>query len=300
MKKNVLRLAFITIVSTGLSAQVLQHEVEDGETLYGIARRYEMSLERLAEANSLESPELLLPGTLLTIPTRYTVEKGDTLFSIARRFGSSVEEISRRNELSSSSIRIGQVLRLPPDVSLSPERNDQRIAGNQTSTSEEDSSAREDTAAGAGDNRDGREQSSNETPLRAEQIVVAAEVSEPLSYAEGGVWPVAGSRRMLDGKLPGVMIRAERGTPVYAISSGRVVYAGPHTTFGNVVFIQSAQEYVYVYGGQESVAVNVGDVVDAGTAIGTVGLSPSEGVAALYFSVWQDDSFIDPEAAPRG
>jgi LysM repeat protein len=153
MNKNVLRLVFITIVSTGLSAQMLQHEVEDGETLYGIARRYDMSLERLAEANELESPELLLPGTLLTIPTRYTVEKGDTLFSIARRFGSSVDEITRQNELSSSSIRVGQVLQLPPDIPLPARRTDQRVAGNQNSSSGQDGtdrSARGDDPVGCG------------------------------------------------------------------------------------------------------------------------------------------------------
>ena len=114
------------------------------------------------------------------------------------------------------------------------------------------------------------------------------------------VWPVAGNRRTLDGKLPGVLIRADRGTTVHAISSGRVVYAGPHTTFGNVVFIQSSQDYIYVYGGQEAIGVEVGELIEAGAAIGTVGISPSEGTAALYFSVWRNDRFIDPESAPRG
>ena len=175
MKNNVLRLVFITIVSSGLSAQMLQHEVEVGETLYGIARRYDMSLERLAEVNKLESPELLLPGTLLTIPTRYTVEKGDTLFSIARRFQSSVEELTRYNELSSPSIRVGQTLRLS------------------NSMVKDDSTVRDTSSTDRAERREDQELDPDEPPQPVEQIAVAAEVSDPLNYADGGVWPVAGN-----------------------------------------------------------------------------------------------------------
>ncbi|HKL21437.1 MAG TPA: LysM peptidoglycan-binding domain-containing protein, partial [Tichowtungia sp.] len=199
MKKNVLGLAFITIVSTGVSAQLLQHEVENGETLYGIARRYELSLERLATANELESPELLLPGTLLTIPTRYTVEKGDTLFSIARRFGSTVEELTRENRLTSSSIRVGQVLVLPPEITIPDQSRSTGTIATSQQQEQPDNPTDNDLDTGESDETGGN---------RSEPIVVAAEVSEPLNYAEGGVWPVAGNRRMLDGKLPGVMIRA--------------------------------------------------------------------------------------------
>jgi Membrane-bound metallopeptidase len=115
----------------------------------------------------------------------------------------------------------------------------------------------------------------------------------------GGVWPVVGERETLQGKFPGVLIRADRGTPVQAIATGRVVYAGPHSSFGNVVFVQNTEGYVYVYGGQDAIAVTVGATVAAGDSLGTVGSSPGDG-DGMYFSVWRDDQFVDPDGAPRG
>lgn len=288
MKTKVFGIVLFVTVSVVATSQIVQHEVQNGETLYSIARRYDTTIDRLIETNEIVAPELLLPGTLLTIPSRYAVEKGDTLYGIAQRFDTSVDEITSQNRLSNSEIRIGQVLILPGDVSAQAVIVSSRDNQN------------DDTSSAESDEDEPAAISNDEERSDSDQIAVAAEVSDPISFAEGGVWPVAGNRRRLDGKLPGVMIRAERGSMVYAISSGRVVYAGPHTTFGNVVFIQSNQDYVYVYGGQESIDVEIGELIEAGAPIGTVGLSPSDGIAALYFSVWRDDQFIDPESAPRG
>jgi lipoprotein NlpD len=104
----------------------------------------------------------------------------------------------------------------------------------------------------------------------------------------------------MEGKLPGVMIQGDFGDAVTSVSSGRVIYAGPHTSFGNVVFVQSSQGYIYVYGGNEQVVVSVGEEVAAGSPIGSLGRSPAEQRALLYFSVWKDNTFVSPEKAPRG
>lgn len=292
-KTGILALVIAAYCAVPASSQLVQHEVRHGETLYGIARRYDLTVNQLTTNNSLESPDLLLPGTILVIPNRYRVERGDTLYSIARRFGTSVESLIEENGLATSEIRVGQIVTVPA--------GSVRIAA-----TEEEEQMRPEGADNATDNEQPRSGTGEEAPPpktgpeEEERIVVAAEISKPLQFSEGGIWPVAGSRRILEGKLPGVMISADRGAPVFAIAKGRVVYAGPHTTFGNVVFIQSSQDYIYVYGGQESIQVTVGDLVDAGTAIGSVGISPSEGHAALYFTVWRNNRFIDPESAPRG
>ncbi len=286
MKKTSIGLVLILTGTFWVPAQLLRHEVQEGETLYGIARRYDLSVDQLTSGNELETSDLLLPGTLLTIFNRYRVERGDTLYSIARRFETTVDEISAENGLSTSSIRVGQIIRLPRE-SINPDGTKSVASQNEPRNSTDENPVNSD--------RNG-----SEAVAQEERIVVAAEVSRPLDYAQGGIWPVAGNRTILEGKLPGVMIRADRGAPVYAIASGRVVYAGPHTAFGNVVFVQSSQDYIYVYGGQESVAVSVGDVVEAGMPIGSVGLSPSERSGTLYFTVWRHNTFVDPEAAPRG
>lgn len=282
MRYVTIGLFFIAVASLPVSAQVIRHEVVEGETLFGIARRYGLSLDQLIAINEIESRELLLPGTVLTIGQRHTVERGDTLFSIARRYQTSVEALQQANDMTTPTIFVGQNLMIPKAGQVA-------AAAPQTPHDTE----RDVTATERDNGREGADDAVVRVP-------VAAQIQEPLGFADGGSWPVAGSRQNLDGKFPGVLIRAERGTPVASIASGRVVYAGPHSTFGNVVFVQSAQGYIYVYGGQEAVAVGVGEEVAAGAMIGTVGVSPAEGAAALYFSVWRDNRFVDPESAPRG
>lgn len=275
MKRTLICLALIVGAFVPATSETLQHEVADGETLYAIARRHEISVEQLMEVNEIEAAELLLPGTVLTIPGQYTVRKGDTLYSIARRNEISVDELRSLNDLQDTMIVAGQRLRVPFDPGTA------RIASSEAAADDAES-----------DEDDGSRV--------VQAIPVAASVVQPLSYDEGGAWPVAGDRRELEGKFPGVMIEAQRGTPVASISSGRVVYSGPHSSFGNVVFVQSAQGYIYVYGGQEAVNVAVGDEIEAGNVLGSVGVSPTSEGAALYFSVWRNNSFVDPEAAPRG
>ncbi len=290
MKRTLICLVLVTAVSAIVTSQTLQHEVADGETLYAIARSYEITVRELAEFNEIEAPELLLPGTVLTIPGQYRVRKGDTLFSIARRHETDVDELRSLNDLNDTRIVAGQRLRIP----IEPERV--RLA--------DDSSRNEDAARDADPTPSSPERSVQTDQDGESRVVrsipVAASVVQPLSYEEGGAWPVAGDRRRLEGKFPGVMIEASRGTPVASISSGRVVYSGPHSSFGNVVFVQSAQGYIYVYGGQDAVNVSVGDEIEAGNVLGSVGVTPTSDGAALYFSVWRNNSFVDPEAAPRG
>jgi lipoprotein NlpD len=281
MKKTLICLALIVGALAAVTPETLQHEVADGETLYAISRNYGVSVQQLMETNEIEAAELLLPGTVLTIPGQYTVQKGDTLYSIARRHEIGVEALRSLNDLRDTTIVVGQRLRIP--FQSEPPRIAEEVP--------------DSTEAGANERRDQRDESE---PTTVRSIPVAASVDQPLSYDAGGAWPVAGNRRRLEGKFPGVMIEAERGTPVVSISNGRVVYSGPHSSFGNVVFVQSSQGYIYVYGGQEAVNVSVGEEIEAGNMLGSVGVSPTSDGPALYFSVWRNNSFVDPEAAPRG
>jgi murein DD-endopeptidase MepM/ murein hydrolase activator NlpD len=129
------------------------------------------------------------------------------------------------------------------------------------------------------------------------------------------LWPHPGDRRPVDGKFPGIAISARAGDAVYSVSTGRVIYAGPHTAFGRVVFVRTDDGYLYVYAGNSELSVQVGDRVRVGTRIGSVG--PGGGAAGaggdaarpggtaveagqLYFSVWKNDEYVDPTDAPRG
>lgn len=104
----------------------VRHTVRAGETLYGIALRYKVTVQQIVTANKITNPSLIRVGQVLTIPTRaqttpppattvkYTVRAGDTLYSIGRRYNKTALEIARANNISNLNlIRVGQVLTIP-------------------------------------------------------------------------------------------------------------------------------------------------------------------------------------------
>lgn len=98
------------------------HVVQRGETLYSLAKQYDLSLSELKEQNGIKT-DLLKEGQKLIISTEdaqevsvdakmVIVQKGDTLFSLARQYDTSVAELKRLNNLKDNTIVIGQTLRL--------------------------------------------------------------------------------------------------------------------------------------------------------------------------------------------
>ena len=99
--------------------------VSNGDTLWGIARKYGVSVEELKNKNNLTS-NLLSIGQVLLIPGSdnaheyYTVNKGDTLYSIAKRYGTSVSALKEINNLSSNNLSVGQKLKIANNTSDDP------------------------------------------------------------------------------------------------------------------------------------------------------------------------------------
>ena len=121
------------------------HEVQPGETFYGVARKYSVPPAELRAANPGEDPEKLRSGTTLWIPAAaagsaanaegakgagegrpkagdakpvaarrtHKVVKGDTLFGIARRYGVRPADIRSANKMEDDNVRLGQTLIIP-------------------------------------------------------------------------------------------------------------------------------------------------------------------------------------------
>ena len=110
------------------SSQHVIHRVRSGETLSTIASRYGVSIAQLKMTNRIRT-NLIRPGQRLRIPfggvdavsdTKiYTVKAGDTLSTIASRYGVSVVRLKRANRLSGDSLRIGDRLEIPTQVTIS-------------------------------------------------------------------------------------------------------------------------------------------------------------------------------------
>ena len=78
------------------------YTVKSGDTLWGLSRRWGVSVDDIIAANRRRYPrigDMLGAGWVITIPgNTYTVKSGDTLWSLARRWGVSVNEIIAANK----------------------------------------------------------------------------------------------------------------------------------------------------------------------------------------------------------
>ncbi len=98
-----------------------KHVVKRGDTLWDIARSYQLNHQHLARWNGLATDDTLWPGQILKLKANaqrqaisYRVRSGDTLYVIARRHGVSVADLKRWNKLSGTHLRPGQILTLYP------------------------------------------------------------------------------------------------------------------------------------------------------------------------------------------
>jgi murein DD-endopeptidase MepM/ murein hydrolase activator NlpD len=90
--------------------------VRPGESLYVVAKRANVPVRTLIEANDLKPPYALSNGQRLALPRVRThqVQSGDTLANIARRYGLGNNELVRANALQPPyAVQVGQVLNLP-------------------------------------------------------------------------------------------------------------------------------------------------------------------------------------------
>ena len=98
------------------------YTVKKGDTLWSIAKKYNISVSDLKDFNGLTNNVLRL-GQVLKIPVKeleeetniYVVKSGDNLYNIARRYGITVNELIMINNLTSTTLSIGQVLKLPTE-----------------------------------------------------------------------------------------------------------------------------------------------------------------------------------------
>ena len=117
------------------------YTVKAGDTLYGISRKFGMSLSQLVSVNGISASSLIVPGQTLRVAGgattstvvktnatssrtsggNYLVQPGDTLYSIARRSGMSLNSLLTLNGLSQSSV-------IYPGQSLTISQSDSRVA----------------------------------------------------------------------------------------------------------------------------------------------------------------------------
>lgn len=139
-----------------------------------------------------------------------------------------------------------------------------------------------------------------------------ADVVEDLPPAQSGLsfaklrgrlpWPTRGAVAAGFGAARGVgrlhwqgmLIRAAAGQEVRAVSHGRVAFADWLRGYGLLLIIDHGAGYMSLYGHNQSILKEVGDWVQAGEVIATVGDSGGSEHTALYFEIRHNGKPQDP------
>ena len=228
----------------------LQHQVKQGETLTGIAEKYNVSMKSIAQANKFKNNDYnrLRIGQKLTIPgvaktanaggsiegTVYTVENGDSLYSIAKRYNiEDWRQLQKTNAITNPKhLQPGQQILIPG----------------------------EDTVGFL-------------KPLKIPLVVT--------SHYGYRHHPVTRRYRLHEG----IDFRASNGTRVYASKRGVVSYASRKSGYGKIVIIQHDDNYTTSYGHLSRIRVSKGDIVRQGQVIGLSGNTGFSTGPHLHFEV---------------
>ncbi len=244
------------------------YRVESGDTLSGIARKFDVSTMTLWWANKLTSKDDLRVGQPLTIPSVnglvITVKETDTLESLAANYKVSEAEILDLNELEDPTLVMGQVLILPdargapmptPKPTPKPASRPRITSGG---------------SSGGGSSGGG-----------------------PVNYTGGAFrWPVVGGGNYISQYYryghSGLDIAADYGSQVIAAAGGKVIFAGWKSNGGGYQVWMALGGGLYTtYSHMSGISVGNGQSVGRGQQVGRIGQSGRSTGPHLHFEVWR-------------
>ncbi len=291
------------ILSAGSSLGL--HTMRRGETLWTVAKAYNVDLRDMLDLNSLSAPYRIRVGERIKIPApaNYAVKRTDTLYNVSRMFDTTTTELARLNHIKAPyRLVAGQNLRLPPRHAQSmlvtqtyppTSRVVPKVFGIERQELKPLPSAREEILISSP-----QSPISQRRPEKFDERALTGDVNF--------IKPVAG--QVISGYGPkedglhndGINIKATKGDAVRAADRGVVVYQGNQIGgYGNMVLIRHANGYLTAYAHMAKILVHKGDKVARGQSIGTVGASGNVKSPQLHFEIRKGRDAIDPRTLIR-
>ncbi len=230
----------------------VRHEVQEGQTLWRIARVYDVKLAVLMDVNNIKNPRDLKAGTTILIPgAERTRQVPVTAPRAARRSNSSdgTQSPSSREE---------------PSVTI--DSNGGAESG--------DPGARSGTASIS---------QSNPVTKRAESL---PSDFNPVWPCNGRV--ISQFDRNNFPTHRGIRIKTKKGSPVRAAEQGNIKLAGNFDAmpgFGKIVIIFHGHDFQTVYAHLKTLRVSEGEAVDRNETIGTAGSTGKVERPVCYFEI---------------
>ena len=307
-------------------------QVQQGDTLYGIAKRHGVSISALIEVNGLGHGASIKPGQQLLLPAgamppsaappanrtpvvaakapapaapapmtkkgwegQHTMKAGESLYGIARQHGVTLAELQRVNGITEPTrVRMGTVLSVP--ARAEPERPPPPAAPRIT----------QGTPAPPSQARIINAPAEQRTAALGDRRNDATEpAAEPAPAREAAAtkfrWPARGKVIAAFGKRTdgshndGINIAIPQGADVHAAESGRVAYAGNELKgYGNLVLIRHDNGWVSAYAHADQILVKRDDVVRRGQVIAKAGRTGTVDQPQLHFELRHGAKPVDP------
>lgn len=274
-------------------------------------------IEKFANPDRIMTAEaakaLILKGAVEL--ATYKVKQGDTLWDIAKEQNIPLDELIKANPQLKSEDRLalGEVINLKAvkpllNVTVTKKVTYQEPIAYKTEIVKDDTLWKWDQKVkqpGENGTREVAAQVVYKNGIKVGQQILGEKVlKEPVTriVARGTraqvafrgsgrfLWPLVGTITSPFGRRgrefhTGIDVAADRGTPIRASNAGTVTFAGRKGTYGNLVIVDHGGGYETWYAHASSILVSVGDRVEKGQEIATVGTSGRTTGPHVHFEV---------------
>lgn len=232
------------------------HTIQSGESLYTIARRYDVTTQAIVQANALSSPDRIVVGQKIIIPGRADL--------LANPAPAPVTEVATTS----------------PVVPQTPAPTQTAALGDASVLAEAATPAPAQAAP---------------AQQPAQQVANVPEPSmsgaDKFRWPVNGriITDFAAS------KGTGINIEVPEGTAIKAAENGTVIYTGSGVEgYGNLVLVRHPNGYVSAYAHLQSIAVSKGAAINRGDTIGAAGMTGSVSRPQLHFELRKGATPVDP------
>ena len=248
--------------------------IASGETIYSVAKKYNVTLRDLINENNLTPPYILKSGDKINLPSSqyYQVANGDTLYSISRKYGMNVNNLIAVNNLVAPySVKVGQKLKVNNSTTPSSESPQSSVAYKK---------------------------------VESQKTVTSDSLPEPTIAHKNNrfAWPIKGTIITKFGAKPGglyndgINIKAKSGDNVKATEDGAVAYVGNELRgYGNLIIIKHSGGWISAYAHLDKTKVKRGAKVKKGQNIATVGSTGNVKSPQLYFGLRKGREAVNPQ-----
>jgi murein DD-endopeptidase MepM/ murein hydrolase activator NlpD len=248
------------------SEKIITYKVKDGETLGGIATKFNISKNTILYANTTIKNNVLKVGqSIIILPVdgiSYTIKKGDTLASIAKVFKADINDIAEYNDISlSKGLVAGDTIIVPGGTAV-VKKVEPTIAKVEVKVEKEQPQTQPQT---------------QEAPVETVQDKTTPSIATSKGITGGYIWPFPSGTGRISQKLHddnAYDFAAPKGTPIYAPQKGTVLIAdgkGYNGGYGLYVVIDFDDGAQAIFGHMSKVSAVAGESVEKGDIIGYVG-----------------------------